>query len=526
MKIADLYVRVSTDEQANKGYSQRDQEERLRRYCTANSIAIRDVIYEDHSAKSFNRPAWKKLILNLKKNKGKIDLVLFTKWDRFSRNTGDAYQMIALLRKLYVEPQAIEQPLDMSVPENKMMLAFYLAAPEVENERRSINIVYGMRRAMKEGRHMGRAPMGYVNKITENGHKYIAISEPEAKIIRWAFEEIGKGVFNVEQIYKMAREKGLKRSKAQFWLAIRSPVYCGRIFIPKFKDEEELYVRAQHEPIITEYLYNLVQDILDGRSRNYQPKIITNVRYPFRGMVRCPLCDKKLTASTSKGRNTLYSYYHCTKGCPSRFQTDALEKGFYDEISKFLPKKEIKKLYAIVISEAYADTTKEINTERREILSEIRNNENRLSNARELIASKKIDEEDFNELKQKYKKAIARLEEQLHKLTSDILDVDELLDCGIEELLKLEQYFREDALYDFRHLVAAIFPEGFVFDGDRVRTTRINTILHFIYLINNELEEHKKRQTNKKIDLSGKVENIGFEPITSSLPAKRSSQMS
>lgn len=33
MRKADLYIRVSTDEQADKGYSQRDQEDRLRRYC-------------------------------------------------------------------------------------------------------------------------------------------------------------------------------------------------------------------------------------------------------------------------------------------------------------------------------------------------------------------------------------------------------------------------------------------------------------------------------------------------------------
>lgn len=40
---------------------------------------------------------------------------------------GDAYQMISQLRKFGVEPQAVEQPLDLSVPENKLMLAFYLA---------------------------------------------------------------------------------------------------------------------------------------------------------------------------------------------------------------------------------------------------------------------------------------------------------------------------------------------------------------------------------------------------------------
>jgi DNA invertase Pin-like site-specific DNA recombinase len=143
-KIADLYIRVSTDEQADKGYSQRNQEEMLRKYCGLNGLLVRQVIFEDHSAKTFNRPEWKALLINLRRHKGSADLVLFTKWDRFSRNAGDAYQMINVLRKLGVEPQAIEQPLDLSIPENKMMLAFYLAAPEVENDRRALNVFFGI----------------------------------------------------------------------------------------------------------------------------------------------------------------------------------------------------------------------------------------------------------------------------------------------------------------------------------------------------------------------------------------------
>ena len=58
--------------------------------------------------------------------------------------------MIGLLTKLGVEPQAIEQPLDLSVPENKMMLAIYLATPEVENDRRALNTYNGMRRAKRK----------------------------------------------------------------------------------------------------------------------------------------------------------------------------------------------------------------------------------------------------------------------------------------------------------------------------------------------------------------------------------------
>ena len=281
MKIADLYIRVSTDEQADKGYSQRSQEELLRKYCDINGISIRKVIFEDHSAKTFNRPEWKSYLLDLRKHKGLADFVLFLKWDRFSRNAGDAYQMINTLRKLGVEPQAIEQPLDLAIPENKMMLAFYLAAPEVENDRRALNVIHGMRRARKEGRYMGLAPIGYTNKTDESGRKFIAPEEPQAGILRWAFNQIAEGVYNTEQVFKMAKEKGFSGTKGLFWFAIRNPVYCGKIFIPKYKDEESRFVKGLHEPIISESLYYRVQDVLDGRKRHYRLKVVSNSTLAF-----------------------------------------------------------------------------------------------------------------------------------------------------------------------------------------------------------------------------------------------------
>jgi len=145
-------VWVSTDEQAEKGYFQRNQEEVLCRYCEIKPKQVGIVCYEVHSAKTFNTPVCSKLLINLRKNRGQADLILFTKCDRFSCNAGDACYMINLLNRFGAEPQAIEQPLDLSIPENKMMLAFYLAAPEVENDRRSLNIIHKQSRGQKEGR--------------------------------------------------------------------------------------------------------------------------------------------------------------------------------------------------------------------------------------------------------------------------------------------------------------------------------------------------------------------------------------
>jgi DNA invertase Pin-like site-specific DNA recombinase len=85
--------------------------------------------------------------------------------------------MISRLAKMGIEPQAIEQPLDMSIPESKIMLAIYLAAPEVENDRRSLNTIAGMRKAMKEGRHVNMAPRGYRKARDDNNNPIIEPSK-------------------------------------------------------------------------------------------------------------------------------------------------------------------------------------------------------------------------------------------------------------------------------------------------------------------------------------------------------------
>lgn len=124
MKTTIIYIRVSTDEQAQKGYSQRSEEEKLSKYCKYNQIEIAQTVFEDHSAKNFERPAWAAMMKHLNMNKStRPQLILFTRWDRFCRNTANAYYMISQLQKLSIETQATDQPLDMSVPENKALLA-------------------------------------------------------------------------------------------------------------------------------------------------------------------------------------------------------------------------------------------------------------------------------------------------------------------------------------------------------------------------------------------------------------------
>ena len=521
MKVADLYIRVSTDEQADKGYSQRSQEELLRKYCDINNIAIRRVMFEDHSAKTFARPEWKAYLLELKKHKGKADVVLFLKWDRFSRNAWDAYQMINTLRKLGVEPQAIEQPLDLSIPENKMMLAFYLAAPEVENDRRALNVIHGMRRARKEGRYMGLAPIGYINKTDEAGRKYIAINEPQAGILRWSFEEIAKGVYNTEQVFKMAREKGFTGTKSLFWFAIRNPVYCGKIFIPKYKDDESRFVKGLHEPLIQEDLFYQVQDVLDGRKRSqYRLKVVSNSTLPLRGFLICPTCGKILTGSASKGHTKHYSYYHCFAGCKFRHRADAINQQFVYELKKYIPRPEMAELYKIVLQEAWHSQTAHLLDDRKQLLKQIKELEDKLSYIRDLLSSKQIEPEDFREMKSDYSIKVEMLEAKLSGLSHSDINIKDLLDKGIDILLKLDYVYETADIDKKREVISSMFPEKLHFENSSLRTGRVNEAVKFIYMIDSNLGGNKKGQAKNKFDLSCKVGTTGFEPATPCTPCK------
>ncbi|QEC45890.1 recombinase family protein [Pseudobacter ginsenosidimutans] len=516
MKIADLYIRVSTDEQADKGYSQRNQEEMLQNYCRVNNIQVRKTVFEDHSAKTFNRPEWIKLLSDLSKRKGKSDLVLFSKWDRFSRNAGDAYQMISTLRRMGVEPQAVEQPLDLSVPENKMMLAFYLAAPEVENDRRALNVFHGMRRAKKEGRWMATAPIGYANKITEDGRKYIAPKEPAATILRRVFEELAKGHFAADQIRKEANKKGLKCSRSNFWNVIRNPVYCGKIQIPKFKDEDPITVNGQHEPLISESLFYEVQDILCGKNRKSRPgtKVIVPDQLPLRGFLICPNCGKMLTGSGSKGTYSVYYYYHCNSSCGCRFKAEDANERFIEELKKYAPNPAYCDLYAELLHEAYKQQTSSMSIERRQVLSQIEELTTRINTTRNKAADNQFSYEDFQIVKTECTKQITELEKQLSKLPEREKGIEGLLQKGIHNLIAIDQAYINGTIPEKRNIVSSMFPGKLIFDGTQHRTLRLNEVVSRICMLDAGFSKTKNRKTGKNLLLSGMVVLTGIEPVS------------
>lgn len=507
---AILYIRVSTDEQAEKGYSLKHQEDRLKQYCAYQNIDIVAIYKEDHSAKTFERPEFKKLLAFLKKHKQDVDLLIFLKWDRFSRNAGDAYAMINQLNRLGVEPQAIEQPLDLSIPENKIMLAFYLAAPEVENDRRSLNTIAGMRRAMKEGRHVTLAPRGYRNARNEM-NKPIIEPNQDADHVRWAFHEIGKGVDTVVDVWRKVKQMGFDVSKNQFWNMLRNPVYCGQIFIPGYKDEEEVLVPATHEPLISVELFNEVQDVLHGKKRNFPKKNTQIKELPLRGFLECRKCGGQLTGSASKGNGGKYFYYHCQHGCNERIKAEDANKVFLDEFEELSECYGGIKAFIGVMNNYGKQVGKDQFETIAQIEQEIEKNAKRIENAQQLMLDGQLDPGDYREIKKRYEPMIEQLRKKQKEISLLGFNLKEYVDVSVDVIKNFSEYFAKADAKARRQLVSSILPEKLIFEENKYRTFKVNEVVHWIWMKDKDLKGNKNKKAPIFGSQSNQVRRTGFE---------------
>ncbi len=397
---AILYTRVSTEEQAIKGGSLKTQQDTLRQYCHLQNIKIEKVFIEDHSAKTFNRPEWKKLMVEIENSTIRPQLVLFTRWDRFSRNTGDAYYTIKKLKKLGVESQAVEQPLDLSIPENKMMFAFYLAIPEVENDRRSLNTQMGMQRAKERGVWLGRAPIGYENHYFVDGSKLIIPKEPEASIIRFAYHQLANLRCNITDAYEAAKKEGIKCCRSNFWKLLQNTVYTGSIKIIDLQCSSSHVIPGLHKGIVSTPTFNRVQELFFAKAqKNTKNKNIRNSKYPLKGFIACPRCNKPLTASASSGRSASYDYYHCHSKCGYRIRAENVNERLLEVLRSLKPSSEYNEMYKNLIRANYSKENRRVNFKKNRSLRTIDLFTERIYKAKNLLLDGHIEFAHYAEIK-------------------------------------------------------------------------------------------------------------------------------
>jgi site-specific DNA recombinase len=502
-----IYTRVSTDEQANHGFSLPHQEQVILAYCKVKNYTVLQVVKEDYSAKTFDRPEWNKILALIKSKRNAVDAIVFLRWDRFSRNSEESLRMIRVLLKNYgVEVETVEQQIDLTVPENKLLLAIYLTTPEIENQKNSIRTTEGSRKARLEGCWTGTAPFGYSNARNEHG-KSTLVPDKDAEHVKEAFDLMAMGIYSAEEVRKRLRKKGVKLTKQGFLNLLRNVAYLGNVLVKAHAKESAQIVPGLHPPIVKNETFAKVQNVLRAKRPNFKFGINRSQEYPLRQFIVCPVCRRGLTASGSTSRNgTKHHYYHCTnKACDIRYRLNDVHDDFNEYLQGVKVDKSILELYSAILEDVFQ-------RDGQEGLREIE----QLKAQEELIGArmKKVQDSycdgittpaEYRSAMDRYSNEAAEYQVRINAKREEITPYKKYIAYGFSLISHLPEYYNRATLEVQHKILGSMFPKKLHYVNNSFRTTPKNSVLSLLLQEFNGLEGPKNKMVGENADQSSEA---------------------
>jgi len=504
MKKVIGYRRVSTDEQAEKGFSLQHQEDVLRAYCQAQKLELIDIYTDDYSGKDFDRPAWKQLKEYCKKHKRDVDIILTTKWDRWSRNVHAAYSELGELQKMGIEVHTVEQQLDLTNPDNKVLLSIYLTIPEVENMKNSIRTTEASRKARMLGCWTGGAPVGYVNSRTEVDKRSTLSPGEKAPIVTEAFKKMASGLYAADEIRRWMNLQGVKISKNQFLNLVRNIAYTGRVPVKAYKKEPETIVFGLHPPLISDEVFAAANEVLNGRRKKMKFKLDKSDIYPLKGLLRCDKHNLALSAAPSKGRYGTYHYYLCTvknDRC-KRYRIEWVHDLVEQELSKIQFSAGVVALYRTMLSRLFVLEGQERKARENILKAQIEKLKSQKSVLQTHFMEEKITVEEYRELKMAQDDKLYQIQIQLDELTEKIDPISEYLSSYVPMLENLLDFYRSSDGKTKKRILSCIFSEKIHFDENRDAAISYSTPISILLNASKVLGGLKKEKEVKNDLLS------------------------
>ena len=340
-----IYVRVSTDDQRDNGYSIDSQLRMIKEYCEKNDYNIVDV-YNDagHSGKDLMRPEMQRLLADIKSKK--IDKLIAIKVDRLTRNNYDGFWLLNYCEEHDVKIELILEPYDVSTANGEMIFGMNLVFGQRERKEIGARTKRAMEEMALEKIHPSKAPYGYIRN-KETGH--LEIEPIEAQVVKEIFElcKQGKSTRNIATIMKdnNAYLKQGKWASDRIYKILTNAIYIGTFEYGKYKRKHQDVLRVENycEPIIDETTWNATRNVLvKNKHSNYGEYI-----HLFSGLVKCPICGNIMSSSESfkypKGKLKVYYHLRCKnhncKGFGLHYNTEKIEsklKQILEELTIFI----------------------------------------------------------------------------------------------------------------------------------------------------------------------------------------------
>ncbi|MBR3782697.1 MAG: recombinase family protein [Alphaproteobacteria bacterium] len=316
-----IYTRKSTEHGLEQEFnSLQNQEESCKAYIASQSFNGWQYYktYSDAaiSGGTMERPALKQMLDDMAH--GLVNTVVVYKVDRLSRSILDFHNMMKYFEKYGANFVSITQSFDTSTSMGKLTLNMLLSFAQFEREVSSERVRDKIRASKAKGLWMGGSPrLGY-----DLINKKLVVSPTEAEQVRHLFEKYLE-LQSVNDLTEYARQNGMfgkrwetaKRqirggnpiSKMSMHRILRDKVYIGQIENKK----EGTFAKGEHEPIISNDLFNRVQVALGNNTNNksqstHAPNILTGKLFNHNGT--------KLINQMTSGKGKRKIHYYATRG--------------------------------------------------------------------------------------------------------------------------------------------------------------------------------------------------------------------
>ena len=402
-KIAGLYIRVSTEDQAREGFSLKEQEKRLRAMCEYKGYEVYK-IYKDSgiSAKTGNyRPAFEELLQDIKDKKCNTIVVL--KLDRLTRSVYDWENILKFLEENDAYLDCANDDINTTNANGKMISRILTSVSQQEIERTSERTKVGLSGAIKEGHIPARAPLGYkhIDKklVPDPLTKDIVI-----RIYNLYFE--GKSYYNIATIFNEEQVLGKTNWKDTGILRIISnEVYKGD-YVHGKRTNHPTYYKDVVEPIISKEMWENCQVQKKKNQKNY----MRTQTYIFLQKLKCPKCGRILAGGASHKikSDKWYFYYRC-ENCKNNIHEDKIEDKIKVLLADILEYDNVVNEFFLPVLKSKVDNPKE------QLEKELKN----LNNKRERIRKAYIDEL-FTE--EEFKQESKIIENQIEMINSKLLE--------------------------------------------------------------------------------------------------------
>jgi site-specific DNA recombinase len=452
MESALIYARVSTKEQSD---SLPVQEKKARDFAHTQGLSVLHVFTDaGASARTADRPQLQAMLAFSRKNKNKLKHVIVADLSRLARNVADQGTLIAELAELGIRLHSVDECSLQDDATGKLGKNIIGAFSQFFSDSLSERTKFRMAAAVKQGRFVWKAPLGYLNV-----NKTLRVDAERAALIRKGFELVGTGNYTVDDTLRsvtalgLRTARGLKVSRQTWHMILRNPLYKGWV------KSGVLQVRGIHPPIVSEQLFSSVQEVLAGRSKTAKTRQVLNPEFPLRQIVRCAKCGKGLTGGIAKKK---FPYYWCyTKDCRSVFvPADGLESAFVRWLSMYEPTTEYLRMLPDIAKDVWEKRQGRATQDSRTLKAKL--DEQRYLNSQAIKAKLKGEllEEDFDALKVSITEETALIEKQLQALESERSTMEELIAQTQHELIDLPSAWAQAGLSERRELFEMLFPEG------------------------------------------------------------------